>query len=242
MCDSTGVCSMKAHRTIGAVSSPAFAVKTSKRTLERRPWRASDCGPRLPRKGAISKAIGQIRWRRTRSSRHGKNPEPRNHAEDIKSVRTMRSSQPSFGLSNQVNNVAGLFPTSSRGAAGTCAHGAIKIEEMKVAAARRWARTCPRRTFRTEVAAAYHGARPELRPRLSSFPALSTPLNQLHPAFRGTGRDGYRRSARTAPIADMDVPIRASLVRRADPAAAFLQGASGPRQRTSSAANRVRRR
>ena len=146
------------------------------------------------------------------------NPDPEITPEDIKSVRndaiiaTGRSDYP-----NQVNNVLG-FPYIFRGALDVRARSIN--EEMKVAAAQALAELA-REDVPDEVAAAYHGARPTFgRDYIIPTPFDPRLISFVPPLVAQAAMDsGVARN----PIADMDA-YRRSLVRRADPSAAFLQG------------------
>jgi malate dehydrogenase (oxaloacetate-decarboxylating)(NADP+) len=146
------------------------------------------------------------------------NPDPEITPEDIKSVRddaiiaTGRSD-----YANQVNNVLG-FPYIFRGALDVRARSIN--EEMKVACARALAELA-REDVPDEVAAAYHGARPTFgRDYIIPTPFDPRLISFIPPFVAQAAMDtGVARK----PIADMDA-YRQSLVRRADPSAAFLQG------------------
>jgi malate dehydrogenase (oxaloacetate-decarboxylating)(NADP+) len=194
----------------------AFAVKTSKRTLSEA-MEGVDCVLGLSAKGAISKAMVKSMAKNPIIFAMA-NPDPEITPEDIKSVRddaiiaTGRSDYP-----NQVNNVLG-FPYIFRGALDVRARGIN--EEMKVAAAQALAELA-REDVPDEVAAAYHGARPSFgRDYIIPSPFDPRLISFIPPFVAQAAMDtGVARR----PIADMDA-YRASLVRRADPAAAFLQG------------------
>ncbi len=194
----------------------AFAVKTTKRTLAEA-IDGADVLLGLSAKGAVSKemvrsmAANPIIFAMA-------NPDPEITPEDIKSVRgdaiiaTGRSDYP-----NQVNNVLG-FPYIFRGALDVRARGIN--EEMKVAAAQALAELA-RQDVPDEVAAAYHGARPSFgRDYIIPSPFDPRLISFVPPFVAKAAMDtGVARK----PIADMDA-YRQSLVRRADPSAAFLQG------------------
>ena len=215
MCDSRGVIYEGRKEKMDQFKS-AFAVKTDKRTLAEA-MEGADCFLGLSVKGAVSQdmvksmADNPIIFAMA-------NPDPEITPEEIKAVRsdaiiaTGRSDYP-----NQVNNVLG-FPYIFRGALDVRARGIN--EEMKVAAAKALAELA-REDVPDEVAAAYHGARPQFGPdyiiptpfdpRLISFipPAVATAAMET----------GVARK----PIEDMD-EYRHSLARRQDPTASFLQG------------------
>ncbi|MFT5775937.1 NADP-dependent malic enzyme [Hyphomonas sp.] len=215
MCDSIGVVYEGRTERMDQFKS-AFAVKTSKRTLSEA-MEGVDCVLGLSAKGAISKAMVKSMAKNPIIFAMA-NPDPEITPEDIKSVRddaiiaTGRSDYP-----NQVNNVLG-FPYIFRGALDVRARGIN--EEMKVAAAQALAELA-REDVPDEVAAAYHGARPSFgRDYIIPSPFDPRLISFIPPFVAQAAMDtGVAR----IPIADMDA-YRASLVRRADPAAAFLQG------------------
>ena len=215
MCDSTGVVYEGRTERMDQFKS-AFAVKTSKRTLSEA-MDGVDCVLGLSAKGAISKAMVKSMAKDPIIFAMA-NPDPEITPEDIKSVRddaiiaTGRSDYP-----NQVNNVLG-FPYIFRGALDVRARGIN--EEMKVAAAQALAELA-REDVPDEVAAAYHGARPSFG-RDYIIPSPFDPrLISFIPPF--VAQAAMNTGVARTPIADMDA-YRASLVRRADPAAAFVQG------------------
>ena len=122
------------------------------------------------------------------------NPDPEITPEDVLKVRqdaimaTGRSDYP-----NQINNVLG-FPYIFRGALDVRAR--TINDEMKIAAAQALAGLA-REDVPDEVAAAYHGSRPQLRARLSHPRALRSAPHLDHSGRRGQGRHGKRR--RTPP-------------------------------------------
>mgnify|MGYP000430441030 FL=1 len=146
------------------------------------------------------------------------NPDPEITPEEIKAVRgdaiiaTGRSDYP-----NQVNNVLG-FPYIFRGALDVRARSIN--EEMKVAAARALAELA-REDVPDEVAAAYHGARPQFgRDYIIPTPFDPRLISFIPPFVAQAAMDtGVARK----PIEDME-EYRHSLARRLDPTAAFLQG------------------
>ncbi|MEE2878792.1 MAG: NADP-dependent malic enzyme [Pseudomonadota bacterium] len=215
MCDSTGVVYEGRTEKMDQFKS-GFAVKTTKRTLTEA-MEGADVLLGLSIAGAVTKdmvksmAPNPIIFAMA-------NPDPEITPEDIKSVRddaiiaTGRSDYP-----NQVNNVLG-FPYIFRGALDVRARSIN--EEMKVAAAQALAELA-REDVPDEVAAAYHGSRPQFGkdyiiptpfdPRLISF---------IPPFVAQAAMDtGVART----PIPDMD-EYRRSLARRLDPTASFLQG------------------
>ena len=146
------------------------------------------------------------------------NPDPEITPEDIKSVRddaiiaTGRSDYP-----NQVNNVLG-FPYIFRGALDVRARNVN--EEMKLACAKALA-DMARQDVPEEVAAAYHGKRPQYGPDYI-IPAPFDPrlISEIPPYVAQAAMDtGEARK----PIEDMEA-YKKSLARRQDPSAALLQG------------------
>ncbi|MEH6411757.1 MAG: NADP-dependent malic enzyme [Hyphomonas sp.] len=215
MCDSTGVVYEGRTERMDQFKS-AFAIKTSKRTLSEA-MEGADCFLGLSAKGAVSKAMVKSMAKNPIIFAMA-NPDPEITPEDIKSVRddaiiaTGRSDYP-----NQVNNVLG-FPYIFRGALDVRARGIN--EEMKVACAQALAELA-REDVPDEVAAAYHGSRPSFgRDYIIPSPFDPRLISHIPPFVAQAAMDtGVARK----PIADMDA-YRASLVRRADPAASFLQG------------------
>jgi malate dehydrogenase (oxaloacetate-decarboxylating)(NADP+) len=147
------------------------------------------------------------------------NPDPEITPEEIKAVRsdaiiaTGRSDYP-----NQVNNVLG-FPYIFRGALDVRARSIN--EEMKVAAARALAQLA-REDVPDEVAAAYHGQRPQFGPEyIIPTPFDPRLISHVPPLVAQAAMDtGVARRA----IPDMD-EYRQALARRLDRAAFFLQSA-----------------
>ena len=146
------------------------------------------------------------------------NPDPEILPEDIKAVRddaiiaTGRSDYP-----NQVNNVLG-FPYIFRGALDVRARNVN--EEMKLACAHALA-DLARQDVPEEVAAAYHGNRPQYGPEYI-IPAPFDPrlISEIPPYVAQAAMDtGQARK----PIEDMDA-YKKELARRQDPTAAILQG------------------
>lgn len=215
MCDLTGVIYEGRTEKMDQFKS-AFAVKTNKRTLSEA-MDGADVLLGLSAKGAVT---GDMVKRMASSPIifAMANPDPEITPEEIISVRsdaiiaTGRSDYP-----NQVNNVLG-FPYIFRGALDVRARSIN--EEMKVAAAYALARLA-REDVPDEVAAAYHGSRPSFgRNYIIPSPFDPRLISHIPPFVAQAAMDtGVARR----PIADMDA-YRASLVRRADPAAAFLQG------------------
>ena len=215
MCDSRGVVFEGRTEKMDQFKS-AFAVKTDKRTLAEA-MDGADVFLGLSIAGAVDKDMIKSMAKDPIIFAMA-NPDPEITPEDIKSVRddaiiaTGRSDYP-----NQVNNVLG-FPYIFRGALDVRARGIN--EEMKVAAAQALAELA-REDVPDEVAAAYHGSRPQFGkdyiiptpfdPRLISF---------IPPFVAQAAMDtGVART----PIPDMD-EYRRMLARRLDPTASFLQG------------------
>jgi len=148
------------------------------------------------------------------------NPDPEITPEEIKAVRddaiiaTGRSDYP-----NQVNNVLG-FPYIFRGALDVRARNVN--EEMKLACAQALA-DLARQDVPEEVAAAYHGKRPQYGKEYI-IPAPFDPrlISEIPPYVAQAAMDtGEARK----PIEDMEA-YKKSLARRQDPTAAILQGIS----------------
>ncbi|MEM7663517.1 MAG: NADP-dependent malic enzyme [Pseudomonadota bacterium] len=193
-----------------------FAIKTQKRTLEEA-LDGADCVMGLSVAGAITKdmvasmADNPIIFAMA-------NPDPEILPEDIKAVRddaiiaTGRSDYP-----NQVNNVLG-FPYIFRGALDVRARGIN--EDMKVAAARALAELA-REDVPDEVAAAYHGARPQFGPDYIIPTPFDPRLISFIPPF--VAQAAMDTGVARKPIEDMDA-YRHELARRQDPTASFMQG------------------
>ncbi|WP_370372011.1 NADP-dependent malic enzyme [Henriciella pelagia] len=215
MCDSTGVVYEGRTERMDQFKS-AYAVKTDKRTLAEA-MDGADVFLGLSVKGAVSKemvasmAPNPIIFAMA-------NPDPEILPEDIKQVRddaiiaTGRSDYP-----NPVNNVLG-FPYIFRGALDVRARGIN--EEMKVAAARALAELA-REDVPDEVAAAYHGSRPQFgRDYIIPTPFDPRLISFVPPFVAQAAMDtGVART----PIRDMD-EYRRMLARRLDPTASFVQG------------------
>jgi len=214
MCDSSGVVYEGRSEKMDQFKS-AFAVKTDKRTLADA-MAGADCFLGLSVKGAVdqdmvaSMADNPIIFAMA-------NPDPEILPDDIKAVRddaiiaTGRSDYP-----NQVNNVLG-FPYIFRGALDVRARGIN--EEMKVAAARALAQLA-REDVPDEVAAAYHGSRPQFG-RDYIIPTPFDPrLIAFVPPFvaEAAMETGVARQR----IDDMQA-YRHALARRQDPTASFTQ-------------------
>ncbi len=215
MCDTAGVVYEGRTEKMDQFKS-AFAVKTKKRTLAEA-MDGADVFLGLSVKGAVTKDMVKSMAKNPIIFAMA-NPDPEITPEDIKSVRndaiiaTGRSDYP-----NQVNNVLG-FPYIFRGALDVRARSIN--EEMKVAAAQALAELA-REDVPDEVAAAYHGARPTFgREYIIPTPFDPRLISFVPPLVAQAAMDtGVARK----PITDMEA-YRKSLVRRADPSAAFLQG------------------
>ncbi|MEL7231572.1 MAG: NADP-dependent malic enzyme [Pseudomonadota bacterium] len=214
MCDRNGVI-YEGRDGVDQFKS-AFAVKTSKRTLAEA-MDGADCFLGLSVKGAVnadmvkSMAANPIIFAMA-------NPDPEITPEEIKAVRgdaiiaTGRSDYP-----NQVNNVLG-FPYIFRGALDVRARSIN--EEMKVAAARALAELA-REDVPDEVAAAYHGSRPQFGPDYIIPTPFDPRLISFIPPF--VAQAAMDTGVARKPIEDME-EYRHSLARRLDPTASFLQG------------------
>lgn len=215
MCDSTGVVYEGRTEKMDQFKS-AFAVKTEKRTLAEA-IDGADVLLGLSVKGAVTKemvasmADNPIIFAMA-------NPDPEITPEEIKSVRddaiiaTGRSDYP-----NQVNNVLG-FPYIFRGALDVRARGIN--EEMKVAAARALAELA-REDVPDEVAAAYHGSRPQFGPDYIIPTPFDPRLITFVPPF--VAQAAMDTGVARRPIEDMEA-YRHDLARRQDPTASFMQG------------------
>lgn len=214
ICDSTGVIYEGRTERMDQFKS-AFAVKTSKRTLTEA-IEGADCLLGLSVKGAVTPEMIALMADNPIIFAMA-NPDPEIAPEDIKQVRsdaiiaTGRSDYP-----NQVNNVLG-FPYIFRGALDVRARGIN--EEMKVAAAQALA-ALAREDVPDEVAAAYHGARPQFgRDYIIPSPFDPRLISFIPPFVAQAAMDtGIARK----PIKDMD-DYRNSLARRLDPTASFIQ-------------------
>ena len=194
----------------------AFAVKTSKRTLEEA-MDGADCFLGLSVKGAVN--ADMVRSMADKPIIFAMaNPDPEITPEEIKAVRgdaiiaTGRSDYP-----NQVNNVLG-FPYIFRGALDVRARSIN--EEMKVAAARAKAEMASE-DVTDEVAEAYHGSRPQFGPDYIIPTPFDPRLISFIPPF--VAQAAMDTGVARKPIEDMQ-EYRDSLARRLDPTASFLQG------------------
>ncbi|MEQ8557587.1 MAG: NADP-dependent malic enzyme [Henriciella sp.] len=215
MCDSRGVVYEGRTEKMDQFKS-AYAVKTEKRTLAEA-MEGADVVLGLSIAGAITKEMVATMAKDPIIFAMA-NPDPEITPEDIKSVRddaiiaTGRSDYP-----NQVNNVLG-FPYIFRGALDVRARSIN--EEMKVAAAQAIAELA-REDVPDEVAAAYHGSRPQFgRDYIIPTPFDPRLISFIPPFVAQAAMDtGVART----PIPDMD-EYRRMLARRLDPTASFLQG------------------
>lgn len=214
MCDSSGVVYEGRTEKMDQFKA-AFAVDTPKRTLAEA-MDGADCLLGLSVKGAVTKemiasmADNPIVFAMA-------NPDPEITPEEIKEVRddaiiaTGRSDYP-----NQVNNVLG-FPYIFRGALDVRARGIN--EEMKVACARALAELA-REDVPDEVAAAYHGSRPQFGPDYIIPTPFDPRLITFVPPF--VAQAAMDTGIARKPIADMEL-YRHALARRQDPTASFMQ-------------------
>ncbi|MEM1087904.1 MAG: NADP-dependent malic enzyme [Pseudomonadota bacterium] len=214
MCDRNGVI-YEGRDGVDQFKS-AFAVKTSKRTLEEA-MDGADCFLGLSVKGAVN--ADMVRSMADKPIIFAMaNPDPEITPEEIKAVRgdaiiaTGRSDYP-----NQVNNVLG-FPYIFRGALDVRARSIN--EEMKVAAATAIAELA-REDVPDEVAAAYHGSRPQFGPDYIIPTPFDPRLISFIPPF--VAQAAMDTGVARKPIEDME-EYRHSLARRLDPTASFLQG------------------
>jgi len=149
------------------------------------------------------------------------NPDPEITPEEVHAVRpdavvaTGRSDYP-----NQVNNVLG-FPYIFRGALDVRARR-VNLD-MKIACARALA-ALAREDVPDEVAAAYHGKQLKFGPEYIIPTPFDPRLIHYIPPF--VAQAAMDSGVARKPITDMDA-YRATLARRLDPAAAFLQKISG---------------
>ncbi len=149
------------------------------------------------------------------------NPDPEITPEEAHAVRpdaivaTGRSDYP-----NQVNNVLG-FPYIFRGAMDVRARRVNM--EMKIACANALAQLA-REDVPDEVAAAYHGAQLKFGPEYIIPSPFDPRLISYIPPF--VAQAAMDTGVARKPIVDMDA-YRASLARRLDPTAAFLQKVQG---------------
>lgn len=217
LCDSKGV--IHTGRDNLNQWKAAHAVETDKRTLAEA-LDGADCFLGLSVAGALTKEMVASMADEPIIFAMA-NPDPEILPEDVRAVRddaivaTGRSDYP-----NQVNNVLG-FPYIFRGALDVRAR--TINEEMKIAAAQALA-ALAKEDVPDEVAAAYHGARPSFgKDYVIPSPFDPRLISYVPPYVAQAGMDtGVARK----PIPDMSA-YRASLARRLDPTASFLQRIQG---------------
>ena len=218
ICDSRGVVHEGRTEKMDQFKA-AFAVATEKRTLAEA-MDGADCFLGLSVKGAVDRDMVASMADKPIIFAMA-NPDPEITPEEILDVRddaiiaTGRSDYP-----NQVNNVLG-FPYIFRGALDVRARGIN--EEMKVAAAQALAQLA-REDVPDEVAAAYHGSRPQFgRDYIIPTPFDPRLITFVPPFVAQAAMDtGVARK----PIADMET-YRHALARRQDPTASFIQALQG---------------
>ena len=214
ICDSRGVVHRDRTEQMDQFKS-AFAIETDKRTLAEA-MDGADCFLGLSVAGTVSKDMVASMAKNPIIFAMA-NPDPEIMPEDIKDVRgdaivaTGRSDYP-----NQVNNVLG-FPYIFRGAIDVRARGIN--EEMKVAAARALA-DLARKDVPDEVAAAYHGSRPQFGPNYVIPTPFDPRLISFVPPF--VAKAAMETGVARMPIDDMD-EYRRSLARRQNPSAFLVQ-------------------
>ncbi|MBO6795708.1 NADP-dependent malic enzyme [Maricaulis sp.] len=217
LCDSKGV--IHTGRENLNQWKAAHAVETDKRTLAEA-LDGADCFLGLSVAGALTKEMVASMADEPIIFAMA-NPDPEILPEDVRAVRddaivaTGRSDYP-----NQVNNVLG-FPYIFRGALDVRAR--TINEEMKIAAAQALA-ALAKEDVPDEVAAAYHGARPSFgKDYVIPSPFDPRLISYVPPYVAQAAMDtGVARK----PIPDMSA-YRASLARRLDPTASFLQRIQG---------------
>ena len=214
ICDSRGVVHRDRTEQMDQFKS-AFAIETDKRTLAEA-MDGADCFLGLSVAGTVSKDMVASMAKNPIVFAMA-NPDPEIMPEDIKDVRgdaivaTGRSDYP-----NQVNNVLG-FPYIFRGAIDVRARGIN--EEMKVAAARALA-DLARKDVPDEVAAAYHGSRPQFGPNYVIPTPFDPRLISFVPPF--VAKAAMETGVARKPIDDME-EYRRSLARRQNPSAFLVQ-------------------
>ena len=214
ICDSRGVVHRDRTEQMDQFKS-AFAIETDKRTLAEA-MDGADCFLGLSVAGTVSKDMVASMAKNPIIFAMA-NPDPEIMPEDIKDVRgdaivaTGRSDYP-----NQVNNVLG-FPYIFRGAIDVRARGIN--EEMKVAAARALA-DLARKDVPDEVAAAYHGSRPQFGPNYVIPTPFDPRLISFVPPF--VAKAAMETGVARKPIDDTD-EYRRSLARRQNPSAFLVQ-------------------
>ena len=214
VCDSKGVVHRDRTEQMDQFKS-AYAVETDKRTLADA-MDGADCFLGLSVAGTVSKDMIASMAKNPIVFAMA-NPDPEIMPEEIKEVRsdaivaTGRSDYP-----NQVNNVLG-FPYIFRGAIDVRARGIN--EEMKVAAARALA-DLARKDVPDEVAAAYHGSRPQFGPNYVIPTPFDPRLISFVPPF--VAKAAMETGVARKPIEDME-EYRRSLARRQNPSAFLVQ-------------------
>ena len=214
VCDSKGVVHRDRTEQMDQFKS-AYAVETDKRTLADA-MEGADCFLGLSVAGTVSKDMVASMAKNPIVFAMA-NPDPEIMPEEIKEVRsdaivaTGRSDYP-----NQVNNVLG-FPYIFRGAIDVRARGIN--EEMKVAAARALA-DLARKDVPDEVAAAYHGSRPQFGPNYVIPTPFDPRLISFVPPF--VAKAAMETGVARKPIEDME-EYRRSLARRQNPSAFLVQ-------------------
>lgn len=214
VCDSKGVVHRDRTEQMDQFKS-AYAVETDKRTLAEA-MDGADCFLGLSVAKTVSKEMVASMAKNPIVFAMA-NPDPEIMPEEIKEVRsdaivaTGRSDYP-----NQVNNVLG-FPYIFRGAIDVRARGIN--EEMKVAAARALA-DLARKDVPDEVAAAYHGSRPQFGPNYVIPTPFDPRLISFVPPF--VAKAAMETGVARKPIDDME-EYRRSLARRQNPSAFLVQ-------------------
>ncbi len=214
VCDSKGVVHRDRTEQMDQFKS-AYAVETDKRTLAEA-MDGADCFLGLSVAKTVSKEMIASMAKNPIVFAMA-NPDPEIMPEEIKEVRgdaivaTGRSDYP-----NQVNNVLG-FPYIFRGAIDVRARGIN--EEMKVAAARALA-DLARKDVPDEVAAAYHGSRPQFGPNYVIPTPFDPRLISFVPPF--VAKAAMETGVARKPIDDME-EYRRSLARRQNPSAFLVQ-------------------
>lgn len=214
VCDSKGVVHRDRTEQMDQFKS-AYAIETDKRTLADA-MDGADCFLGLSVAGTVSKDMIASMAKNPIVFAMA-NPDPEIMPEEIKEVRsdaivaTGRSDYP-----NQVNNVLG-FPYIFRGAIDVRARGIN--EEMKVAAARALA-DLARKDVPDEVAAAYHGSRPQFGPNYVIPTPFDPRLISFVPPF--VAKAAMETGVARKPIEDME-EYRRSLARRQNPSAFLVQ-------------------
>ncbi len=216
--DNTGVIYRGREKGMNQWKS-ALAVETDARTLADA-VKGADVFLGLSVKGALTQAMVETMAQKPIIFAMA-NPDPEITPEEVLAVRpdaivaTGRSDYP-----NQVNNVLG-FPYIFRGALDVRARR-VNLE-MKIACARALA-ALAREDVPDEVAAAYQGAHLKFGPEYIIPTPFDPRLIHYIPPF--VAQAAMDTGVARMPIPDMDA-YRASLARRLDPTAGFLQKISG---------------